>query len=149
MQVILLERVRNLGALGEEVNVRPGYARNYLIPQGKAVMATAQSRADFEARRAELEKAATDSLAAAQARAAALEGATIQIVRRAGEEGKLFGSVSPGDIAEAAEAAGFSVSRSEIDLGEGPIKTVGDHEVEVALHPEVRVKFIVSVVAES
>jgi large subunit ribosomal protein L9 len=149
MQVILLERVRNLGALGEEVNVRPGYARNYLIPQGKAVMATVRSRTEFEARRAELEKAAADSLASARARATALDGATIQLVRRAGEEGKLFGSVSPGDIAEAAEAAGFEVSRAEIDLGEGPIKTVGDHEVEVALHPEVRAKIIVSVIAES
>jgi large subunit ribosomal protein L9 len=149
MQVILLEKVRNLGGLGEEVNVRPGYARNFLIPQGKAVMATAKSRAEFETRRAELEKAAGDALDAARARAQALEGATIQIASRAGEEGKLFGSVSQGDIVEAAEAAGFELSRSEIDLGEGPIKTLGDHQVEVALHPEVRVSITVSVVAES
>jgi len=149
MQVILLEKIRNLGGLGDEVKVKAGFARNYLIPQGKAAPATKENQAAFEARRAELERSQVDALAAAQARAASLDGATVQIQRKAGEEGKLFGSVSTADIAEAAIAAGFELAKSEIHLSEGALKEVGDQEVSVSLHPEVEVKIIVSVVAEA
>ena len=149
MEIILLEKVRNLGDLGEQVRVRPGYARNYLIPQGKAVPATAENKQAFEARRAELEKANAEALAAARARAATLEGATLQIVAKAGEEGKLFGSVGPADIAEAAGEAGFELAKAEVILSEGPIKVVGDYQVKAALHPEVQVTLTVSVVAEA
>ncbi len=148
MEIILLEKIRNLGDLGAQVNVKPGYARNYLIPQGKAVPATREQKAAFEARRAELEKADLEALTVARARAEKLEGITVQIQKKVGEEDKLFGSVTPGDIAEAAAAAGFDLARSEILLTEGPIKVVGDHEIGVSLHPEVRTKIIVSVVGE-
>lgn len=149
MEVILLEKIRNLGELGDQVKVRVGYARNYLIPYGKAVTANADNKALFETRRAELEKAQSDSLAAAQSRAQKMTGATIQILRKAGEGGKLFGSVGTGDIAQAMTQAGFELARAEVQLPEGPLKQIGDHEVAVSLHPEVHFKIIVSVVGEA
>ncbi len=149
MEVILLEKIRNLGALGDQVRVKNGYARNYLIPYGKAVIANEQNKAEFEARRAELERQQQDALARAQARAETIDGATIQMSVRASEEGKLFGSVSTRDIAEAMKAAGYEVSRSEIQLSSGPIKEVGDFEITVGLHPEVTVKVTVSVSPEA
>jgi large subunit ribosomal protein L9 len=148
MQVILLEEVQNLGNLGEEVRVKPGYARNYLLPYGKAVIANEQNRAAFEARRAELEKTHTEALAKAQERARVIEGATVQFSRKVGEEGKLFGSVTTVDIVEAMAQAGVELEKSEIHLSTGPIKEIGDHEIAVSLHPEVHVKITVSVVEE-
>lgn len=148
MEVILLEKVRNLGGLGDQVKVKPGYARNYLIPYGKAVPATAENRAKFEAQRAELEKLQKDALESAQGRAERLRGLTLQITRKVSEEGKLFGSVSVRDICEAALAAGFELERSEVHLPAGPIKEIGDHEVAVSLHPEVNFTITVSVVGE-
>lgn len=148
MNVILLEKVRNLGDLGQEVKVKSGYARNYLLPYGKAVAANAGNREKFEGRRAELEKAQADTLGGAQARGEKLDGATVQILVKAGEEGKLFGSVGAREIVDALVAAGFEAERSEVQLPEGPLKEVGDHEVILSLHPEVSVKIIVSIVAE-
>jgi large subunit ribosomal protein L9 len=148
MQVILLEEVQNLGNLGEEVKVRPGYARNYLIPYGKAVMANAENRAHFEARRQELERLHADALTKARERAAPMDGASVSIASKAGEEGKLFGSVTTGDIVEAMAQAGLELKRSEIHLSAGPIKQLGDYEIAVTLHPEVHIKIHVSVVGE-
>ncbi|MFQ5995598.1 MAG: 50S ribosomal protein L9 [Acidiferrobacterales bacterium] len=148
MQVILLEEVQNLGNLGDEVRVKPGYARNYLIPYGKAVIANAENRARFDAQRAELEQQHAEALASAQDRAKGLEGARVEIVRKVSEEGKLFGSVSTRDIVEAMEEAGFELHRSEVHLPTGPLKEVGDHEVQVTLHPEVDVNIKVSIVGE-
>ncbi len=148
MQVILLEELQNLGNLGDEVRVRPGYARNYLIPYGKAVIANAENRARFEARRQELERVHAEALAKARERASTLEGAAVRITAKIGEEGKLFGSVTTGDIVEAMAQAGFELKRSEIHLSTGPIKQVGDYEIAVTLHPEVHIKIHVSVVGE-
>ncbi len=148
MEVILLEKVRNLGKLGEQVKVKSGFARNYLIPYGKAVTANAENRAKFEARRAELEKAQLDALGKAQARAEKMTGFTVQVVRKMSEEGKLFGSVGIRDICDAMEKAGFELARSEIHLDRGPLKEIGDHEISVSLHPEVHFKLIVSVIGE-
>jgi large subunit ribosomal protein L9 len=148
MEVILLEKVRNLGGLGDQVKVKSGFARNFLIPYGKAVVANAENKSKFEARRAELEKAQADAVGEAKARAEKLAGATVQIARKISEEGKLFGSVGIKDIVEALHAAGFEVEKSELHLPSGPIKEVGDHEVSVTLHSEVDAKVIVSVVGE-
>ena len=148
MQVILLEKVRNLGSLGEEVRVKSGFARNFLIPYGKAVVANEDNRKKFEARRAELEAVQRDALGKAQARGEKLAGATVQIVRKISEDGKLFGSVGMRDIVDAMVAAGFEIERSEVHLDRGPIKEVGDHEISVSLHPEVNIKIHVSVVGE-
>lgn len=148
MEVILLEKVRNLGAIGDQVKVKSGFARNFLIPYGKAVSASAENRAKFEARRAEIEKAATAALAQAQGRAVKMSGVTVQVVRKIGEEGKLFGSVGIKDICDAMHEAGYELAKSEVHLDRGPIKDVGDHEVAVSLHPEVNLKIIVSVVGE-
>ena len=148
MNVILLEKVRNLGDLGQEVKVKSGYARNYLLPYGKAVVANADNREKFEGRRAELEKAQADTLGGAQARGEKLDGATVQILVKAGEQGKLFGSVGAREIVDALVATGFEAERSEVQLPEGPLKEIGDHEVILSLHPEVSVKTIVSIVAE-
>ncbi len=148
MQVILLEEVQNLGNLGEEVRVKPGYARNYLLPYGKAVIANEQNRAALEARRTDLEKMHTEVLAKAQERARVIEGATVQISRKVGEEGQLFGSVTTLDIVEAMAQAGVELEKSEIHLSTGPIKEIGDHEIAVSLHPEVHVKITVLVVEE-
>lgn len=148
MQVILLEKIRNLGSLGEEVRVKSGFARNFLIPYGKAVTANDENRKKFESRRAELEAAQLDALGKAQARAEKLSGTTVQIVRKVGEDGKLFGSVGIRDIVDAMTAAGFEVERSEVHLDRGPIKEVGDHEIAVSLHAEVNFNIHVSVVGE-
>lgn len=149
MQVILLEKIRNLGELGDEVSVRAGYGRNYLLPHGKAVTATGKNKAHFEARRAELEKAQAENLAAAQARAEKLNGMNVKIARKAGEEGKLFGSVGTADIAAAITAAGVEVAKAEVQLPRGALKELGEHEVEIALHSEVQAKLIVAIVAEA
>ncbi|BAU48470.1 50S ribosomal protein L9 [Sulfurifustis variabilis] len=149
MEVILLEKMRNLGGLGDQVKVRPGFARNYLIPYGKAVPATAENKAKFEARRAELERAQADALEKARTRAEKLNGYTLQIVRKVAEDGTMYGSVTNRDIGEGLEQAGFEVERSEIELPQGPLKTIGDHEVMLALHPEIETKIIVSVIGES
>jgi len=138
MQVILLEKVANLGDLGDQVKVRAGYGRNYLIPQKKAVAATKVNIEMFEARRAELEKSAAETLAAAQARAGQIHAVgTITLARNAGEEGKLFGSVGPGDIAEALTEAGVEVEKREVIMPEGPIHMIGEFVVQVRTHTDV------------
>jgi len=149
MEVILLKHVGGLGALGDKVKVRPGYGRNYLVPGGFAVPATAANLEAFEARRAELEQAAAEALAAAQSRQASLEGMSITIARRAGEEGRLFGSVGTSDIAEAVTAAGIEVERNEVRLPAGPIRSTGEAEVMLHLHPEVDATVTVHVVPEA
>lgn len=147
MQVILLEKVKNLGNLGEIVNVRPGYGRNFLIPRGKAVTATGSNKDKYEARKLELETAAAALLADAQARAAKLNTLTVTVRSRAGEEGKLFGSVGTADIAHAASEAGVTVAKQDIRLSAGPLRQVGEYEVGVHLHPDVDAKLKVMVVA--
>jgi large subunit ribosomal protein L9 len=148
MQVILLEKVVNLGGLGDVVRVKDGFARNYLIPQGKAKRATPENRAEFERRRGDLEKAQADTLAAAQARGAQLDGVTVKITRKAGVDGRLFGSVSTYDIAEALQGLGHEVERAAIRLPQGPLKAVGDHQIALALHGDVVVQITVSVLGE-
>ena len=149
MQLILLEKVRNLGDLGDLVNVKTGYGRNFLIPHGKAVLANATNKAAFETRRAELEKTQKVALNNAKARAAKIDGLTVQIAGKVGEEGRLFGSVGTVDIAEAVIKLGFDIDRAEIHLPNGPLKMVGDFEVPVSLHAEVNIKIIVSVIGEA
>jgi large subunit ribosomal protein L9 len=148
VDVILLEKVANLGGIGDRVKVKPGYARNFLLPQGKATMATAENVARFEARRAELERKAQEDLYAAQQRAAALQDFKLRITTKAGSEGKLFGSVGTADIAEAVTAGGFEVERSEVRLPSGPIRVVGEHVVTLHLHTDVDVSLPVTIVAE-
>ena len=148
MQVILLEKVANLGNLGDVVKVRDGYGRNFLIPQRKARTATAAALREFEARRAELEAAAAAKLAEAQAQAQKMEGLTVQLVQKAGVDGRLFGSVTNHDIAEALGKAGFAVPKAAVRLPQGPLKTVGDYSVEVALATDVVVAVTVSVLGE-
>lgn len=148
MQVILLEKVENLGNLGDQVKVRSGYGRNFLIPQGKATAATAVNIARFEERRAELEKAAADALGAAMARKAGLDGLTVTIAAKAGDEGKLFGSVGTGDIAHAVTAAGQPVERHEVRLPEGPFRALGEFEVMLHLHTDVNATIKLIIVAE-
>lgn len=148
MQVILLEKVTNLGNLGDLVNVKSGYARNYLVPQGKATVATEENIAKFEERRVELEKASADKLQAAQARGSELDGKSIEIAERASEEGKLFGSVGVLEVADAFTAAGMEINKSEVQLPEGPLKDVGEHSVSIILHPEVIVEVMVNVIAD-
>ncbi len=147
MEVILLEKMGRLGGLGSKVNVRAGYGRNYLIPFGKAVPATAENIAAFETRRAELEKAAADRLAKAQARAAELNEKAITIAGNAGDEGKLFGSIGARDIAEAITAAGIEVNKSEVRLPEGAIRQTGEFEIDVQLHSDVTATIKLNVVA--
>jgi large subunit ribosomal protein L9 len=148
MEIILLEKIRNLGDLGDQVTVKPGYGRNYLIPQGKAVRATKENQQIFESRRAELEAAASEALSKAQARAAELEGVVIEIARRASEEGKLFGSVAVGDIIEAVKETGKELDKVEVNLPEGAIKVIGEHDIDISLHPEVNLTLKVLVTAE-
>ena len=148
MNVILLERFGNLGDLGEEVVVKAGFARNFLIPQGKAVRATQENRSVFEERRAELEKAATDLLTIAQGRARGLQELTITIVVKAGEEGKLYGSVGTQDIADVVSEQREPVAKSEVRLPEGVIRALGDYTIDLQLHSDVTVPIEVSVVAE-
>ena len=149
MQVILLERVVNLGNLGDIVKVKDGYGRNYLIPQGKAKRATEANKAEFAVRRAELEKQQAEQLAAAQARGEKLAGYTLQSSQKAGVDGRLFGSVTNGDIAEQLTAQGFEVAKSEVRMPNGPLKAIGDHSVSVALHHDVVVEITVSVLGEA
>lgn len=148
MQIILLEKVTNLGTLGDVVKVKDGYARNFLIPQGKAKRATQSNMAEFEARRAELERAQAEKLAEAQGVAAKLEGLMVQITRKAGMDGRLFGSVSNADVAEALQAQGFEIDRSNVRMPEGPIKQIGDTQIDVALHSDVVTTVTVSVLGE-
>lgn len=148
MQVILMEKVANLGQLGDVVKVKDGFARNYLIPQGKAKRATESNLADFAARRAELEAAEAAKLADAQARGAKLNGLTVQIVRKAGVDGKLFGSVTNADIAAALVAEGHQVEKAQVRMPKGHLKQIGDHPVTIVLHPDVSVDVTVSVLGE-
>ena len=149
MEVILLEKVANLGGLGDTVRVRAGYGRNYLIPQGKAKPATAENVAYLEAQRAELERKAAEDLAAAEARAETLNALELNITANAGEEGKLFGSVGPQDVAEAITAAGVEVGRHEVRMPEGPIRAVGEYSVELHLHADVNATVSVTVTGEA
>ena len=149
MQVILLEKVINLGQLGDVVKVKPGYARNYLVPHGKAKRATPDNLAEFEKKRVDLEKQQADILAEANARAEKLNGLMVQISQKAGVDGKLFGSVTNGDIADALKAQGFEVAKASIRMPDGPLKQVGDHELIVGLHTDVTATIKVSVLGES
>ena len=148
MELVLLQKVKNLGNLGDKVKVKPGYGRNYLVPHGKAVAATATNVAEFEKRRAEYEAKANDVMSAAEARKAALEGATVTVKANASPEGKLFGSVGPRDIAEAFSAAGHALEKSEVVMGEGPIRHTGEFEIHVHLHADVNTTVKVTVAAE-
>jgi large subunit ribosomal protein L9 len=148
MEIILMEKVVNLGQLGDIVKVKEGFARNYLIPQGKAKRATEKNRADFEVRRAELEKQQNDALAQAHARAEKLSGLLLQITQKAGVDGRLFGSVTNHDIVDALKLQGFEANRAEVRLPNGPLKTVGDHPITLALHSDVTADITVSVLGE-
>ena len=146
MELILLEKVQNLGDLGDKVRVKPGFGRNYLVPLGKAVPATEKNIAQFEARRAELEKAAQERLESAQGRSAGLADVVVHISANASEEGKLYGSVGPREISEALEKLGHNVPKSEIIMGEGPLRMVGEFSVDLSLHADIEtaIKVIIS-----
>jgi large subunit ribosomal protein L9 len=148
MEVILLQKVANLGNIGDLVKVKSGYGRNYLLPKSKATLATPDNIKKFEARRAELEHAAHEHLASAQTRAAAFKEFVLTITAKAGNEGKLFGSVGTSDIAEACSAQGHPLVRSEVRLPDGPLRTVGEHSVELHLHTDVDVTLVVGILAE-
>jgi large subunit ribosomal protein L9 len=148
MELILLEKVANLGDLGDKVKVKPGYGRNYLVPNGKAVRATAKNLTDFEARRAELEKLALQKLSTAAERCAALEGFEITLTANAGDEGKLYGSIGPREIADAVTEKGIHLEKAEVIMGEGPIRYTGEHNVLVHLHADVETEIKVFVNAE-
>ena len=148
MQIILMEKVTNVGQLGEVVKVKNGFARNFLIPQGKAKRATAANMAEFEVRRAEIEAVEKAKFADAQARGEKLAGLTLQIVQKAGVDGKLFGSVTNADIVTALAAQGFEVEKSQVHMPEGHIKQIGDHPLSIALHTDVAVGITVSVLGE-
>jgi len=148
MEVILLQKVANLGNIGDRVKVRSGYGRNFLLPQGKATLATADNIARFEARRAALEKAARKQLSSAAERAATMKDFTLTVRAKAGTEGKLFGSIGTSDIAEACTREGFKIERSEVRLPAGPLRTLGEHLVNLHLHADVDVPLHVTIVAE-
>ena len=148
MELILLQKVANLGNIGDRVKVKSGYGRNFLLPKGKATLATAENVARFDARRAELERAANEELHRAQQRAAAIKQFKLTIVAKAGSEGKLFGSVGTADIAEAGTAAGHALARSEVRLPGGPLRAVGEHQVALHLHADVEVELPVIIAAE-
>jgi large subunit ribosomal protein L9 len=148
MEVILLEKVDNVGGIGDLVRVKSGYARNFLIPQGKATLATAANKAKFEARRAELEAKAAAELSTAQSRAKQFEGLVVRITAQAGTEGKLFGSIGTVDIAEECAKLGAPVERSEVRLPDGPLRVVGEHQVELHLHTDVNVPLTVVIESE-
>ncbi|MFZ5483333.1 MAG: 50S ribosomal protein L9 [Pseudomonadota bacterium] len=148
MEIILMDKVANLGNLGDIVKVKDGYARNFLIPQGMAKRATAANKAAFEEKKAELEKLAAEKLAAAQARAEKLEGFVLTLAQKAGVDGRLFGSVGNADIAEGLQAQGFEVNKSEVRLPEGPFKSLGEFDVCLGLHTDVVANIKVTVVAE-
>ena len=149
MQIILLDKVVNLGNLGEVVKVKDGYARNFLIPSGRARRATESNKAEFEAKRVELEKAASAKLAASQAQGEKLGGTTIKLTQKAGVDGRLFGSVTNHDIAAELTKQGFAVAKSQVRMPVGPLKTTGDHAVSVALHTDVLVEITVTVYGET
>jgi large subunit ribosomal protein L9 len=149
MQIILLEKVVNVGNLGDVVKVKDGYARNFLIPQRMARRATASAVAEFEVKRAELEKAAAAKLSASQAEGEKLSGMTIAIAQKAGVDGRLFGSVTNFDIAEALTKAGFAVEKAQVRMPTGPLKTTGEHAVAVALHTDVVVEITIAVTGEA
>ncbi len=148
MQIILLEKVVNLGNLGDIVKVKDGYARNFLIPQKMAKRATPAAMAEFEARRAELEKAAAEKLAAAQVVADKMNGTAVTVTRKAGMDGRLFGSVGNADVAEALKLAGFEVDKSFVRMPEGPLKAIGEFPLDIALHTDVLANITVTVAAE-
>jgi len=148
MEVILLEKVANLGNLGDKVTVKAGYGRNYLLPQGKATAATPENIAEFEARRAELERMAAEKRAAAEARAAQLNELVVTITANVGEEGKLFGSIGTQDIADALTASGIEVAKSEVRLSEGTIRQTGEYDIKLQLHTEVVAEFKLVVAGE-
>jgi len=148
MEIILLQKVANLGNIGDRVKVKSGYGRNFLLPQGKATLATAENVAKFESRRAEIEKAAKEELDAAQARAAKFEGFKLTLNAKAGGEGKLFGSIGTTDIAEAVRKAGHAIERSEVRLPNGPIRLAGDHVVQLHLHTDLTIDLPVTVIGE-
>jgi large subunit ribosomal protein L9 len=148
MELILLQKVANLGNIGDRVKVKSGYGRNFLLPQGKATVATPDNIAKFEARRAELEKAAQDELKGAQARAAKLENFKLSLSAKAGGEGKLFGSIGTSDISEALNKAGHKVERAEVRLPQGPIRQAGEHTVQLHLHTDVTIDLPVVIVPE-
>lgn len=148
MEVILLERVENLGNLGDKVIVKPGYGRNYLLPKGKAVAATEENLAEFETRRASLEKVEADALKGAQARADALKAVRVTIARKAGEEGRLFGSVGTGDIAKAVTEAGAELQKHEVRLPEGALRRAGEYDIVLHLHTDVDASVKVEIVPE-
>jgi large subunit ribosomal protein L9 len=148
MEVILLQKVANLGNIGDKVKVKPGYGRNFLLPSGKAALATAANLKKFEERRTELERAAADSLTSARTRAKQLEDFKLELRAKAGTEGKLFGSIGTADIAEALTKAGIEIERSEVRLPGGPIRLVGEHHVKLHLHSDVEIDLPVHVTAE-
>lgn len=148
MEIILLQKVANLGNIGDRVKVKSGYGRNFLLPQGKATLATADNIAKFESRRAEIEKAAKADLDAAQARAAKFEGFKLTLTAKAGGEGKLFGSIGTTDVAEAVRKAGHVIERSEVRLPNGPIRVAGEHVVQLHLHTDLTIDLPVTIVGE-
>ena len=148
MEIILLEKIENLGAMGDKVTVKPGFGRNYLVPKGKAKPATPENIAEFEARRVELEKVAAEALAQAEARREQLDGKTINIAAKAGEEGKLFGSIGTTDITDAVKAAGIDIERNEIRLPEGAFRQVGEYDVTLHLHSDVNATIKLVITAE-
>jgi len=148
MELILLEKVQNLGDLGDKVNVKPGYGRNYLVPSGKAMRATSANIAEFEARRGELEKLALQRLSSAEERVSALEGFEVILSANASEEGKLYGSIGPREIADAVTERGIELTKAEVIMGEGPIRFTGEHDVLVHLHADVETQIKVVVNAE-
>ena len=148
MQIILMEKVVNLGSLGDVVTVKNGYARNYLIPEGKAKRATEAAKKEFEVRRAELEQKATDIHSVAQARAEKLEGYMVQVTQKAGVDGRLFGSVTNSDIAEALTKQGFEMKKGEVVMPNGPLKTIGDFPITLSLHTDVKAHITVSVLGD-
>ncbi|HTL50611.1 MAG TPA: 50S ribosomal protein L9 [Steroidobacteraceae bacterium] len=148
MEVILLQKIANLGDIGDRVKVKPGFGRNFLLPGGKATLATAENIAKFESRRAELEAKAASDLASARTRASTLEGFKLSITAKAGSEGKLFGSIGTADIAEACQKAGHEIERSEVRLPAGPIRTVGEHLISLHLHSDVDIPVPLTIIAE-
>jgi large subunit ribosomal protein L9 len=148
MEVILLQKIASLGEIGDRVKVKPGYGRNFLLPGGKATLATAENIAKFESRRAELEAKSSADLASARTRAAALEGFTLSIAAKAGTEGKLFGSIGTSDIAEACLKAGQRIERAEVRLPDGPVRMVGEHVITLHLHGDINVQVPLTVIAE-
>lgn len=149
MEVILMENIENLGSVGDKVNVKAGFARNYLVPHGKAKMATAENLAEFEARRAELEKAAAEAKATAESRKQAIEAlGVVEITARVGSEGKLFGSVGVGDVCDAIEAMGGDVQKSEVRMPEGALRVTGEHVVDIHLYTDIDTQVTVNIIGE-